>query len=84
MPPQTIFFLGLDRVQYGLHAMIVEGVRLGEVGDAKVVLFARNCALHGEIKPLLIPVGVDIVLQLQIVRTLPHLCGTHEIASFES
>lgn len=57
----------LFRIDQGLKPVAEERLLLGEVDDVEPHLLVLVAVPHPEVKPLVVPPGVDIVLQNQIV-----------------
>ena len=68
-----------------LHAKLVERIRLAKVQnielDFRLFVLLKD---YLEIVPLGVTLGIEIVLQPQIVLDVVHLCGFAEVAAFKS
>lgn len=67
MPSCSFVLLQLVREAQNFHSVVVEGIWLCEVNDVESDFFALSSSTYSKEIPLRMAVGVDVVLQNQIV-----------------
>jgi hypothetical protein len=90
-PADVLEFVPLLGPEAGLHADLVETRGFGEVEDVELdpvdLLVCPDCDVlvdDLEVVPLVVALGVEVVLQPQVVLNVVHLRGFSQIAVFEA
>lgn len=65
-----------------LHSVVEERIIFEQVDDVEPH-FHRVLYADAEVEPLQVPLGVDVVVQHQIVFVVGHLVGCQQIAALE-
>ena len=78
---KLMFFLGVDEY---FHAIVEEGVGLGEVEDLKRDWERLRSITYSEVEPLGVAPCVDVGLQDQLVVLVIQLRHQSQVAGFES
>lgn len=81
-PPLPSFTVLLLREDCDLHAVVEEGVVLEQVDDVEPQ-FHGVLHAHAKIEPLQVPLGVDVILQHQIVLIVGHLICCQQVPTLE-
>lgn len=83
--PAYIFRIGfLLAIYQGLHAVVVDAVRLDQVDDVKLVDLIFAGVRDAEVEPLTQLLRSPMVkLQVEVVLKLAHLSGSVQVATLE-
>ena len=84
VPADTLLVLQLIGEAQDLHSIIVKRVWLGQVQHVELDCFSFPCVAHSEEVPLSVPIGIDIVLQYQVVFVISHFDRSKQIARLKS
>mmetsp|Transcript_43346 Transcript_43346/g.41753 ORF Transcript_43346/g.41753 Transcript_43346/m.41753 type:complete len:541 (-) Transcript_43346:140-1762(-) len=84
MPSFVLVLFGVLGEGEDLHAVVVEGVGFGEVDDVEADFLALPGVGDPEEVPLGVAVGVDVVLQDEVVLIVRDLQGRQEVPTLKS
>ena len=75
MPPQFFISCLILTVREHPHPLVVKTVRLGQVNNVEPNFLAFGCVTNSEEEPLSVSIGIDVILEHQIVFILRDLHG---------
>ena len=80
VPADALNVLDFVGVAEDFHAIVVEGVILGQIDYVEAYFLSFGCVANSEKKPLRVTIGIDVILQNEVVLVVRLLDDSQQVA----